>query len=538
MPVSPKSATNVTKALFRRLLKNKRFSLVLVILAFTIIGLVGLLLTKAVGNGRSLQPEDGAITGPAVRLVNGSTSGGHYIRFGADTNLPVITALTVVGTDKVAGNALCFDSSLANKTGCLQANPTNVSQARFGIYDIINKTFTAKTGWLSFVDQPFGTILHAYNCSGGGRFYGYGPMVNGVGKTYYGQTVSGATVAYGSIDGTTHVCTNDPAGPINSSQWATPAIICSNNADVVRVSSADQLVGAIVNHPPGTEICLEPGGHYMLSSTLRPKTDMKIIGDPFNRTILDAVNLSPANKTTSSIESDNLNTGVTIANVVVQNSTTPGNTICPNCGIGINSGQGYHVYNVKMTHNQLNGFHYANANNVGGFVVENSELSYNGNTQDSGVKSYTSGGAKTISAGTYRNNVVANNIGAGIWCDVECNGGQWLVDNNYVTSNTKAGIHYEISGAVANDNGLITNNVVISNNALGLTYYGGIMIINSQNAVAKNNTLLDNGWSGISAYQSSRRTPSLAGVIIQDNSLNGQLLFGCEQTGVTCTNNH
>jgi parallel beta-helix repeat protein len=83
---------------------------------------------------------------------------------------------------------------------------------------------------------------------------------------------------------------------------------------------------------------------------------------------------------------------------------------------------------------------------------------------------------------TIRDNVVEDNNGHGIWCDLDCSNG--VIVDNVVRRNAKAGIFYEVS-----DTGIIASNVVVSNGGYGIR-------VAAANTKIYNNTVVDNTGSG------------------------------------------
>jgi parallel beta-helix repeat protein len=99
---------------------------------------------------------------------------------------------------------------------------------------------------------------------------------------------------------------------------------------------------------------------------------------------------------------------------------------------------------------------------------------------------------------TFEDNVVENNDGAGLWCDIDCTNVRYL--NNRVSHNAGAGIFFEIS-----DGATIEGNVVWENNwadpAWG--WGAGILISSSTDVVVRNNVVAWNG-DGISVISQRR----------------------------------
>lgn len=532
---------------FSILLKQKKIPTMLI--ASGIVAVIGASLLRASYASTptiSLEAESGILSGTMTKQFSSNASGGSYVVFGGGStivpapDLPA-TVLSMVATDGVVSHAVCINDSFTSAgkklTTCMQINPSNTSQARTGTYDIVNKNFTASSGWYGLPDVSAASRPTKKTCSSNGHgFLGFGPLSTPSGSIYFGQEFSGSTVMVGSINAS-NSCTTSGGGAVNTAAWASSAIYCS--ASAYSVSNVTALEGAIAAKKP--EICVAPG-YYELTTSLKPKANMKIIGDPIARADIDADKLdpirtpsSPTYILTSSFHSVPDATGVTIANVIVRKSrtTAEGRVTCNTCGFGINinSADGERVYNVKMTNNGQNGFHYHNTSKTpgNGYTVENSEISYNGNIEDLGN---SSGGLKTTSAGKVIHNVVIYNTGPGLWCDVGCYGGTWVAQDNYAANNSRAGIRYETSYVSAN----ITNNVLVNNvtdfiGNLGAKA-GGISAQHTWNVTIRNNIIFNtNGTYGITVNDDFQTRPdpvapkASQNVTATNNTMNGSRIY-------------
>jgi parallel beta-helix repeat protein len=83
---------------------------------------------------------------------------------------------------------------------------------------------------------------------------------------------------------------------------------------------------------------------------------------------------------------------------------------------------------------------------------------------------------------TFRGNVVEDNNGHGVWCDLDCSNG--VIVDNVVRRNAQSGIFYEVS-----DTGIIASNVVVANRGYGIR-------VGSANTKIYNNTVVDNRNAG------------------------------------------
>ncbi len=114
------------------------------------------------------------------------------------------------------------------------------------------------------------------------------------------------------------------------------------------------------------------------------------------------------------------------------------------------------------------------------------------------------GGAKVVSTtnATFERNYVDNNVGNGIWYDIDANSA--IIVHNELFSNSRNGIQYEISSG-----GVIAGNVARNNDD------AGIYVVESSNVQVFNNVMFKNDvglavWEGI-------RPPAVANVVIRNN---------------------
>jgi parallel beta-helix repeat protein len=193
--------------------------------------------------------------------------------------------------------------------------------------------------------------------------------------------------------------------------------------------------------------------------------------------------------------------------------------------------------------------------------VDGVEIDHNGNPNELG----RGGGGIKIAAKAddvdVRNSYVHDNIGNGIWYDIEANAVDSdfiYIENNFIERNTRKGIFYEISGGPV----VIRNNVVKSNNCAvviaGCTPQGegspggGITANSSTNLKIYDNVLGGNAVAGINFRDDNRpeggtmdqNGPGCCNgytapfnISVHDNKLNGDRVLKCGTLGVTCSRN-
>jgi hypothetical protein len=169
------------------------------------------------------------------------------------------------------------------------------------------------------------------------------------------------------------------------------------------------------------------------------------------------------------------------------------------------------------------------------------------NTLVSSALSIIGAGLKARNEVEVKNSYVHDTQGNGIWCDNFCEdsptathpNGFWVHDN-LVVNNGRAGIRYERVGDVSTaGEALIENNEVHGNSPDAKR--GAISVRDAQNATIQNNSFDNNSRNvAIIASDSGRSNrPNLFNIDIVNNTLNGEIIKGCElpDTIVACSGN-
>jgi len=183
-----------------------------------------------------------------------------------------------------------------------------------------------------------------------------------------------------------------------------------------------------------------------------------------------------------------------------------GNTVSDNHGVGILADQAVRpqiLNNTVIRNGQLGMTLYrtSNATVVGNTVNGNNTAGY-------WIADWESGGIKTTySSALIQRNTVADNLGIGVWADVQSDG--ITVDSNTITGNYADGVRYEISRR-----GVISNNTVTGNakkmgrgGGTGLMSGAGIDINTSSDVMITGNVVRAN-LNGISLQARNRGTSS------------------------------
>ena len=182
-----------------------------------------------------------------------------------------------------------------------------------------------------------------------------------------------------------------------------------------------------------------------------------------------------------------------------------------NSGAGISIGTGGRVRDCNIHHNGQIGIE-GDGRNIGiesNSIWSNNIYGFDFLWEAGGVKIASSDGV------TFRGNHVYDNIGPGLWCDIDCR--NVVYDGNIVENNQDAGIFHEISFSA-----VIRNNVVRHNGSGRRRWFWGaeITIAASQDVEVSNNTLtVAAGGCGIVLIDQGRRTKDGAKYKTRNNSV-------------------
>jgi parallel beta-helix repeat protein len=293
---------------------------------------------------------------------------------------------------------------------------------------------------------------------------------------------------------------------------------------------------AIDANPEGTIFCLS--GTYGLSQPLRPKTGQSFVGPAI---------IVAQNGTTSAFTlKDAKAQGVTLVDLDVSGFSDS----------GIQLWVGTTVIRGRYHHNTTNGmgggFEYA----LGAVTLDGVEVDHNG---DAALLGISSGGIKIARLADLflvQNCNIHDNLGNGVWADVQCIG-DYRIINNTVSNNSRKGIHYEKSGAsdefqdwgvvckgcglpVVEGTHYVAGNTVTGNGWENRAHAadGGIVGVSSRNMVIENNTTSGNHRAGIMLYQDDRLAGEQHGWIVGAtvrNNITPDGIIGCDLPGVTCS---
>jgi len=281
----------------------------------------------------------------------------------------------------------------------------------------------------------------------------------------------------------------------------------------VTVTPEDDIEEAIKNRRAGTTFCLA-AGTYVIDDNIEPRDGIELVGSGMGVTVLrsEGANIVIDAEGTRDLAISHLDI-----------SGAHGSVACkPQCGSGLAGGRRVTIDSVAFYGNENHGI-----GGVENLTVRNSVFHHNGSP---GFMGCCAGGLKSGSGFRIERSKVYENTGVGIWCDEGCTGGMEVYDNE-VRDNTLDGIRYEISDGGAQ----IVGNFVTNNNKSDTPGgHGGIVIVASDNAEVRGNTLASNKGGGIVVTHTPRGDSDE--VVIEGNLLRGDHIRGCSQK-VACIDN-
>ncbi len=128
------------------------------------------------------------------------------------------------------------------------------------------------------------------------------------------------------------------------------------------------------------------------------------------------------------------------------------------------------------------------------------------------------------------NSYIHDNAWIGVWCDF-CKYGSFRIENNRIIHNGSSGVQWEMSGGwTRSDRASIKGNVIQENNYLGDPNRGGVSISTANDITVESNDFGGNRVAGVNILFSVSRDPPQpdgSGVLVRDNSMNGDPIVGC-----------
>ena len=323
------------------------------------------------------------------------------------------------------------------------------------------------------------------------------------------------------------------------------------NCDV-RVRPRASLSRVMSRHDPGTTYCLARGT-FRVTGTIETDNGDTVIGAGRNATFIDGSRIPRTNGRIFITQGHTM-----FADLDISGARTPSNsssdcistngTVAPaSCGKAfVNNGELLTLRSVDCHNNGGNC-----VSGAGSLVMDDVNCWKNG-----GAWSMTEGRAyaacvkiaAAYTAGngslTLTNSYIHDQRGNGIWCD-HCKYGSWDIHDNLFEHNGNHAIQWEMSGGWTEaDRARVRNNIFRNNGwQTDRTGPGGIIVSTANDIVIEGNTFDGQGANGAYAvyilFGAGRNPPQpdARGVIVQDNTLNGDPIVGCEIAGTTCNNN-
>ena len=301
----------------------------------------------------------------------------------------------------------------------------------------------------------------------------------------------------------------------------------------IQVEAPASIHRASESMPTGATLCLS--GHFLIPTPIRPKDGQTFLGPA----VLEGVDGA---ETGFEMKGGAGNQGIA-RDVTIERVEMFGFFLR-----AVECWQGTNVRGSELHHNGRNGL--GCGLRAGGVLIERNDIHHNGDPSHTG----SGAGGMKLAGGDgvlIRGNRIHENIGNGIWCDVDC--GTFTAVGNDVFGNTRKGIFYEISHGPA----LIAGNTVTFNNCAPRYWPdpepacdlpdgsfgpqsasapgGGIATNSSLGVTIRDNVFEGNEGSAIAIRDDARPYDAPLQTVIEDNELGGDEIRGCEIEGVSCS---
>jgi hypothetical protein len=288
---------------------------------------------------------------------------------------------------------------------------------------------------------------------------------------------------------------------------------------------------AVDKHAAGTTFCLH--GTYGFDDAVRPKAGQTFMG-PATVVARGADMAFELNNGTSGAK------GVSFVDLDISGFELR----AIECWVGTQ------VIRGRYHHNGRNAIGCGLDYERGHILIDGAEVDHNGSDEHLGSGA---GGMKFARLGedglTVRNSYIHDNIGNGVWCDVQCIG-TFLIENNVISRNSRKGVHYEKSGAtdeyiagrIVEGRAIIRHNVVTDNGWEGREHAadGGISGVSSRNMLIEYNITSGNGRGGVFLRTDGRLSGEKHGwqmeAIVRNNDASDGVGV-CSEPLVECTDN-
>jgi len=300
----------------------------------------------------------------------------------------------------------------------------------------------------------------------------------------------------------------------------------------VALASGANIRAAVDANPAGTTFCMS--GTHRLSSGIKPKEGQSFVG-PATIVGSGASSAFDLNSGSRGVA------GVTLVNLDVSGFTERG----VDCWVGTR------IIGGRYHHNGRNGIGCGLDYERGAIQIVGVEIDHNGSESELGKGS---GGMKFARLGpdglTVRGSSIHDNLGSGVWCDVQCIG-TFLIEDNVIVRNSRKGVHYEKSGAtdeyiagkVVEGQAIIRRNIVTGNGWEGREHAadGGIAGVSSRNMLIEANVTSGNPRGGIFLRTDGRLSGDKHGwptqAVVRSNDARDGIVGCTQEPGVICSGN-
>jgi hypothetical protein len=312
----------------------------------------------------------------------------------------------------------------------------------------------------------------------------------------------------------------------------------------VHVRPTRDLETVMASHAAGTTYCLT-AGTFRVTSAIDTDARDRVIGSGRDATLIDGTRLAPTAPGIFITDSGNH-----FARLDIFGAPTPAAGSGVFCSPASNCGKAFSIQGSSLTLRSVD-CHNNGGSCIGGagssnVTVKDLDCWNNGNPYSMTPEFIYAACIKRFDANTAGNDTMVidsyihDNAWVGLWCDF-CKHGTFRVKNSRIIHNGSSGILWEMSGGwTSDDRAIVRNNVIRRNNHLeAASFRGGVGISTSNDITVEGNTFGNNRVAGVNVIFTADRNPpqpDSRGVVVSNNTMNGDATLGCSLAGVICTN--
>ncbi len=313
----------------------------------------------------------------------------------------------------------------------------------------------------------------------------------------------------------------------------------------VQVAAGVNLAKVMGSHRAGTTYCLS-AGTYGVTSPIATDDGDRVIGAGRDATFIDGTGLPQTAEGIFVTRSHNY-----FAKLDIFGAPTPTGGSGIYCDPNANCGKAFSIHGSGLRLQSVD------CHDNGGACIGGGG---NANVTVSNLNCWQNGSAYSMTpafryaacikraaayhspnATTVINSFIHDNPWVGLWCD-HCKYGFFDVEGSRIMHNGSNGIQWEMSGGwTTDDRAVIKRSVIRGNNYVSaVSFGGGIAISTSNDITVRSNRFGGNVATGVSIIFTPSRNPpqpDARGVVVKNNTMNGDLIRGCDLAGVTCADN-